>query len=954
MPRLIVISDSLSREIETLELHEGETLAAALMRLFPEGLAGRWGLYSREVCESYRIEPVEMEDWHVKAGDSFTLVRMPGADPIFWANLGMTLLLSAVVKLFTPRPRRNTSTQSETRESGTTQIAGQSNVLRPGARVPEILGRLRVYPDLLSNAIERWTWPNSQNIRQFFVVGAGDYELANAKLGDTPLAQIASTSSVRYRPGDPVDVVACRTAPTIDNLSLDATMSGGTVPASNIQFVGATKQLISPERLSLIAGVPINVTGTLNNGTAPPGKDFFVEGVPSDSQTTGPYVYQLDGPVVDEPNAQPIITRYQPFGGASQYTDAGGDYLTAYTQIYFGPPQAGNPSPGVLNFLCMAQFGLPGGTVYRGRITDVYYRYDEPTTNVLATDMHVPNSLYGVMNISPGWSFELTNLQMWHIPAEEGAAVAAPMAAVDPIYTGWYVAPLPDADELWIDVAFPQGLVHYKNGTAFNYTVTVTAEFRRVGTTTVVVRDLGPFTAMRATYLRHTNAFPVSGLGLPGAGAVEVRLKRTSAIPANSATDQYQSDARWASLRAIKYMPTRIYPQVTIVQLGLNNTRAAASIGESAFNVVATRILPTWGGSGWNEPAVPTAKWADNFIARCKARDGANLPDAQVDIAGIYALQSQLDALDGGQQGLIALALDQEQDVDAELAQVADVVRAVVYRVGRKVFVARDVKTAARIALFNGRTKSSDAESVGVRFKSDDDHDAVTVPWVDEGSGWKYREYQYPEGLKSNVLRLSAQCANWAQAWRRAVFEWNKLRYRREQITVPVTEDGRICRPGDVVNITDDLANLAIVAGEVIYVDGLVLTLDKEASFALPGGYTLLVRDVNGQAVDFIPVTAVAGTSNKVQLGRAAVVTLKGRDEALGTLYALYANSNATVRPWLLTAVEASGAYVQLTGSNYTDRVYDGDTAALPPVPPVVAAAQIEAPALPARSVSSS
>ena len=220
MPRLLVINDTIARELESLELLEGETLAAALRRLFPEGLENPWSLYAGQGAnESLRVSLIEMQDWPVMAGDVFTLVRpVTGAAAPFFINLALSLVLGALVKLFTPKPRRNSSTQSEQRESGTTQLAGQTNVLRPGARVPDILGRLRVYPDLLTAAIERWFWPNSQNIVQFFVMGAGDYEIEQAKLGDTPLAQIADTSIIRFRPGDPVALVACRTAPTIDNL----------------------------------------------------------------------------------------------------------------------------------------------------------------------------------------------------------------------------------------------------------------------------------------------------------------------------------------------------------------------------------------------------------------------------------------------------------------------------------------------------------------------------------------------------------------------------------------------------------------------------------------------------------------------------------------------------------------------------------------------------------------
>ena len=414
-------------------------------------------------------------------------------------------------------------------------------------------------------------------------------------------------------------------------------MPPGAVPASDIQFVASTHAMISPERLSLIAGVPINITGTLYNGTAAPGRDFFVVSVPPDTQTTGPYTYTLDGVVVDEPSVQPTITRYEPFGAADLSSDGFDIYYTAYAQISFLPPASGNPSPGVLPFLCLAEI-THGATLYRGRVTEAWYRYDEPTTNVLATDLTIPLDLYGsAMALAPAWSFEPSHLTLWKIPIPDDTGPPT----TGPVWTGWYVAPLPDADELWIDIAFPQGLIHYHNNVPSVAVVYITAEFRRVDSATVVSIPMAPFSAARATYLRQTVVYIVDDLGLPPGGAVEVRLKRTSAIPANDTDDQYVTDTRWASFRAVKRLDPRPYPEVTIVQLGLNNTRAASSLGETAFNAVLTRILPTWEAGVWSDPPAPSDQWADNFVARCKDAHGAHLEDAQLDLAGIYALQGR-------------------------------------------------------------------------------------------------------------------------------------------------------------------------------------------------------------------------------------------------------------------------------------------------------------------------
>jgi hypothetical protein len=224
-------------------------------------------------------------------------------------------------------------------------------------------------------------------------------------------------------------------------------------------------------------------------------------------------------------------------------------------------------------------------------------------------------------------------------------------------------------------------------------------------------------------------------------------------------------------------------------------------------------------------------------------------------------------------------------------------------------------------------------------MKSDDEFDAVQVQWFDELSGWKLRELIYadpPNPQPTNPLRAGPLCANWPQAWRRAAYEWNRVRYQREQLAVSVTEDGRICRPGDVVHVTDDVANLALAAGEVLYVSGLQLVLDRDLDFTAPGTYSIMLRDLEGAAIDVIGVTALAGFENRVQLARAPTITIKGRDEALGTLYALYNDANAVTRQWLLTSVEAAGPSVTLQGLNYTPRVYTGDAATLPARPPLV------------------
>jgi len=935
MPQLIVIRDSLSGERETFDLVSGATLAANLRRLYPRGLAGPWRVYRDTVHEDHEIAAVNLPGEVVQPFAVYILARGVAADPVsFFINLAISLALSYIAKLLAPRviPRR----ESDPDTSGNNALAGQSNRMRVGGRVPDILGTVRSYPDLLCNPIETW-WKRTQTIQQFFVVGAGRYDipLATVKLGETPITDITGASFTMIDPEDPdpakrvtPQMRMVRESPEVRGISL-MSEGAGTVATTGVEFDATAKTMVTDVYLAIPADTPIRIDGTNFNDAF-----FWVDTVP-DPASAAPYTYVLTGPVVDETGAGPSIVIYEP---ASTQTSA----------VYYGTSSTWFPTPTGEDARLYGGYigGLPVGSVVKFVAASATYRgtvvYSAPQLVLIGGLPTFRQDLIvriedpdGVTYTFPN-AWESTHITHYLPGSETGAEGSGTPETTTPEPTNWFTVPMEDPTEIWIDIAFKQGLAHFASGYRDTLLVSVQAEFRRKGQTEPPIA-IAPFVYTEGTSspLRFTQAVSVAALttaGLPaGSPWIQVRLTKTTNNHIDDDTNQYLEQTFWERLAAMRYLPATHYDGFTVVLLAMANSRSAVSMGETTFNCVATRVLPTWDGSAWTE-AAPTDKWADNFVARCKATDGANKTDAQIDIAGIYELQAQLDDMDGGAQGRISMTLDQMQDIDSELVRIADVVRAVVYRVGKKIYASRDQATATRIALFNGRTKNPDGESVSMRMTNDGENDSVTVNWLDVSAGYKVREYTYsPIAEPVNPLQVSAFCANWPQAWRRARYEMNRIRYRREQIAVSVTEDGRICRPGDVVNITDDIANLAASAGEVLIVDGGELTLDRDVAFSVGHTYSILLRDLEGQTVDTIPVTEVAGVPNKVQLSRDPVpeVTIKGRDSSTGTLYAFFDDAAANVRPWLLTGVSASGPYVQLQGTNYNPLVYQDDTTEL-------------------------
>lgn len=930
MPTLVVLADPLKGERSTHELREGETLAAALMRLWPGGLTGGWRIYREMVSDANELAAVRLPFHPVLAGETYVIVR-DLAGQVFLANLAMSLMFSLAAQALTPKPPRILADTPDTL-SANNMIAGQSNQLRPGARVPDILGRVRAFPDLLCNPVDVYN-ETSQTIGQMFVLGAGDYEVTDPKLGETPLASVRGSDIKTYLRGETIpDFFVLKTSREVGHVSLLSEV-GDTAPISgDVDFFAATHEMHTQEPLTIGLGRPVRISGTFfNNGV------FWVDSVPPITQTAPPFVYLLDGPVSDEIGAEAAITQIPAsitFGTRISYGNAGPfDWTTPggdekQVQFPYGWP-GDEKIPKVGDHV---ELRTKAGQMFRGRVTQAVWPLGGPAHYWGLTF----NDTQGNPLSFPTLSNKDSQYTSFREPAVGDASDPAPGGGeLTNAPTNWYAAPMPSPQEIWIDIAFPQGLAFYDHGARREMTVVVMAEFRRLGLPDdppQATVTFPPFSYGTNAPLRFTKRVPVIGLALPaGSATIEVRLTRVTPFRADTSNNNYVQETRWERLAAVRKLIGQVYETATILAFTMSNTRTAGAVGDMSLNVIATRILPTWTGSAWSAPAA-TRKWADNFVARSKAHDGAFRTDEQLDLAGIYALQAELETMDAGAVGQISLTLDAMQDIDAELAAIADVARAVIYRVGRKIFVARDQANPTRLALFNARAKNPDGETVTMRMTGDSDNDCVVVQWVDEFSAWKKREFQYPpEVVPQNPLRLPVMCANWPQVWRRAVYEWNRLKYRREALSCQVSEDGRMCRVGDVVNVTDDTSNLATCAGELVRADGSLLTLDRDVVPIETGDtFTILLRDVEGLRVDTVECTPVAGHPDQVQLARTATVELKGRDASRGTLFAVYRNGAATTRPWMIVSTAAGGPYVQLSAVNYTDKVYTGDTAPLP------------------------
>ena len=131
--------------------------------------------------------------------------------------------------------------------------------------MPDLLGKVRAYPDLLLPPLEVWT-KRRQEITQFFVIGVGEYLVEESKLGETPIATMSGVSPPTIYPPGSTDVPAMRcirVSPEVNQLGLVTQnetaieVTGGTFTAPN--------QLSLPVYHPMQVGDVVDIRGTLSN-----------------------------------------------------------------------------------------------------------------------------------------------------------------------------------------------------------------------------------------------------------------------------------------------------------------------------------------------------------------------------------------------------------------------------------------------------------------------------------------------------------------------------------------------------------------------------------------------------------------------------------------------------------------------------------------------------------------
>ena len=483
------------------------------------------------------------------------------------------------------------------------------------------------------------------------------------------------------------------------------------------------------------------------------------------------------------------------------------------------------------------------------------------------------------------------------------------------------------ATGIGIDVVMPRGLYYAADdGSLEGRTVTWEVEARAVdddgaATGGWIAVASETVTAAENTPQRRSYRYTLD------AGRYEVRVRRTN---------DKSGDARaghvihWGGLKAfLEDAPE--FGGVTLLAVRMRATDNLSQRSARLVNVIVTRKLPVWDpATGWSEPrATRSLAWA--FADAARARYGAGLDDARIDLAALHAL----DAVWRSRGDRFDAVFDQSLTVWEALTRIARCGRALPFLQGGVLRIARDAPRTLPVALFGPRNIVKGSFRVQYVMPGEDTADAVTVTYFSERT-WTPDEIvaalpdSSAEGTEAAAVDLFG-CTGAEQAMREGLYMAAANRYRRRIVTFRTELEGLIPTYGDLIAITHDLPRWG-QGGEVVAVDGRTLTLSEPLEWEAgddttePPVHYLALRRRDGGLSGPWPVAPGADARTVLLDEDLDLEPYTGADEER-THFAFGAGEAWGLRARVM-AVRPRGEQVEITAVGEDARVHEADLAA--------------------------
>ncbi|HHP8293934.1 TPA: host specificity factor TipJ family phage tail protein [Acinetobacter baumannii] len=900
-------------------------------------------IYHNQIAESCDVTPnhpkrINAQIEHIQTLEGTFYVVIEPAEPIslamwvFYAIVAATTAYSLYMVLTMPKP------QAPVAGSSNNELAQRSNQARLNARIPDIFGKVRSYPDLIAQTYT--IYKDGIEIEECLMcIGRGYFQILDMRDGDTDVANIAGTSVSVYDPftsivGTPIYQVGESFTELPKFVRTSASTNGQTIELPNKAVLESSNVWFQSPNLIKGAGLDFTQYFAANDRVALSGAVYGVQDVnlsgsimvnedkmviiESSTNIDNPNLFkglQLTGALVDivtvtgtppdevtEINTRDLSGQYIVSGVTKTVITGGFHY-----EITLSNPEKVNANWQYVN----NSYTITAGA-FLNRNSNSITLDDTYTINSVTADTI---ALVNPSAINSDWDKLLT------LPNQstQGQEVLVRFDAVSNKYVGWFNFDMPEATQAVFNFFFPNGLFYQDSkGGVWEEGITVVIELQAIDSKGDPV---GSITTINQG-IRANNKSQFGRtiyIDLPTAGSFRFRLSRTTATQAGKTQDT----CKIKSVYGMADSTISDYGNVTIVRSRTVATDGALSIKERKLNCLVNRKLPV-DGTG---PLQVTSSAGQALINLALDQYIGRRTSAEVDIAQINAEIAKVNAYFGSDlMSEFNYTIDDDNLSFEEIAgMVASAAFCEPYRFGSLTRLKFEQPQENAVLLFNHRNKVPLTEKRSYTFGVQKDYDGVELEYTSDVDDARVK-YIIPEDITpKNPLKITTTgIRNEAQAKVRAWREWNKLRYKYMSCEVEVLDESELLIRNDrILNADNTIVDTQ--DGEVEAVDGLIIQTSQPCKFDVGGDYFIHLQ-ISNATVDVVPCTAGVDKYHVV-LSRPPVQPLVVSDDRyVKTLYTLVRADQTEAQAFMLEELTPQTQMTNtLKASNYDARFYERD-----------------------------
>ncbi|EMQ0069298.1 host specificity factor TipJ family phage tail protein [Acinetobacter baumannii] len=895
-------------------------------------------IYHNQIAESCDVTPnhpkrINAQIEHIQTLEgTFYVVIEPAIEPftIFMIITAILATYSLYTVLTMPKP------QAPVAGSSNNELAQRSNQARLNARIPDIFGKVRSYPDLIAQTYT--IYKDGIEIEECLMcIGRGYFQILDMRDGDTDVANIAGTSVSVYDPftsivGTPMYQVGESFTELPKFVRTSASINGQTIELPNKAVLESSNVWFQSPNLIKGAGLDFTQYFAANDRVALSGAVYGVQDVnlsgsimvnenkmviiESSTNIDNPNLFkglQLTSALVDietttgtppdtEMNTRDLSGQYVVSGVTKTVITGGFHY-----EITLSNPEKVNANWQYVN----NSYTITAGAVLNRNANSITLD-DTYTINSVTADTI---ALVNPSAINNEWDKLLT------LPNQstQGQEVLVRFDAVSNKYVGWFNFDMPEATQAVFNFFFPNGLFYQDSkGGVWEEGITVVIELQAIDSNGDPV---GSITTINQE-IRANNKSQFGRtiyIDLPTAGSFRFRLSRTTATQAGKTQDT----CKIKSVYGMAESTISDYGNVTIVRSRTVATDGALSIKERKLNCLVNRKLPV-DGTG---PLQGTRSAGQALINLALDQYIGRRTSTEVDIAQINAEIAKVNAYFGSDlMSEFNYTIDDDNLSFEEIAgMVASSAFCEPYRFGSLTRLKFEQPQENAVLLFNHRNKVPLTEKRSYTFGVQKDYDGVELEYTSDVDDARVK-YTIPEDITpKNPLKITTTgIRNEAQAKTRAWREWNKLQYKYISCEMEVLDESELLIRNDRILV----ANNTVVDtqdGEIESVDGLIVKTSQPCTFEAGHDYYIYLQ-MSDATVDMVPCTS-GEDKYHVVLSRPPVQPLVvAADRYVKTLYTLVRADQVEVQAFMLEELAPQTQMTNtLKASNYDARFYERD-----------------------------